>query len=212
MSHLAALYKKVDACRFCASARNPLRHIHGFGSPNPRFMLVLINPTYRNISSTPGYQGPRFPFIGVRQFWQVLGEGGFIDANIARSLPPRKQWTAAHTDLVQKELLRNKLFLTNIVKCCYPHGNYPAREVIAAQRDIVGEEIRSVRPKGIIAFGALTFKTLTKTAITLSTYRPKESGTFHESLSGLNTPVIPCYFPVGRGSPKKAAQMLSGML
>lgn len=212
MGNLSTLYKKVDACSFCQSAHNPLQHIHGFGSLNARCMLVLINPTYRNISSAPDYQGPRFPFIGVRQFWRVLGESGFVDASIARSLPLRNQWTRAHTALVQKELLRNRLFLTNIVKCCYPHGNYPAQEVITAQKDILGKEIRSVRPKRIVAFGALTFKVLTGKAITLSAYRYKESKIFYESLSGLGTPVIPCYFPTGRGSPRKAAQALSGML
>jgi uracil-DNA glycosylase len=209
---LENLYARVDQCTFCKEMRNTLQHIHGYGLKNPRYMLVLINPTHRNLSSQPGYIGPRFPFIGVRQFWNVLGGGGLIGKAITQDLPLRNKWTADHTSLLQKELEKNKLFLTNIVKCCYPHGDYPSQEVIDAQKSILQEEIRFIKPKQIIAFGGLTFKTLTGENIKLSEYWLKKDRTFNESLSGLNIPITPCYFPIGRGSPKKAAQALRNML
>jgi hypothetical protein len=119
---LGKLYKRVDHCKFCKTAGNNLQHIHGYGVMNPKLMLVLVNPTYRNLSSDPEYKSARFPFIGVRQFWKVLAGGGLISKTAAYDLPLRSNWKRGHTEKLQRELLKNKLFLTNMVKCCYDHS------------------------------------------------------------------------------------------
>ncbi len=211
---LETLYKKVDGCKFCKTTRNKLQHIHGFGAINPRLMLILINPTYRNLSSRPGYKGIRFPFIGVRQFWRVLADGGLINKKVAYGLPKRSDWDTDHTRQIQKELIKNKFFLTNIVKCCYSHGKYPSREVIHDQLNILKEEVRLVNPKYIVAFGALVFKTLTGKNIKMSDYLRNFSVTriVSEKISGLDVPVILCYFPIGRGNPRESAKILREFL
>lgn len=208
-SDLLKLYRKVDACRFCREDGNALRHIHGFGPMRPRWMFVLVNPTHRNISSAPGYRGPRFPFIGVRSFWKALADGGVIDREVAAALPSRAEWAAEHTKRIQSELVRNGIFLTNVVKCCSDHGDYPERCVVEGQLSTIAEEIRIVKPARIVAFGGFVYKTLTGRSVTLSDYwhsgdrRPEP-----DALSGRGVPVFPCYFPVGRGNPKKAAETL----
>jgi uracil-DNA glycosylase len=208
-SKLQKLYAAVDACAFCRTKRNPLRHIHGYGAMRPDWMLILVNPTHRNISSAPTYRGSRFPFIGVRQFWNVLANGDLISEAVAGALPARTDWTAHHTDLVQRELIRNKLFLTNVVKCCYDHSAYPAPSVVRESVRHVAEEIRSVRPRRIIAFGGLVHRTLTNMPVTLAAHwAARTKPAYHEKISGLSVPVIPCYFPIGRGSPRKAAKIL----
>lgn len=207
---LEKLYKKADKCGFCRKSGNKLQHIHGFGAINPKLMLILINATHRNISSASDYCGCRFPFIGVRQFWKVLADGGLIDKKIAYNLPLRAEWGGEHTKLIQKELLKNKLFLTNIVKCCYGHSAYPDKEVVREQMEILGEEIKIIKPKRIIAFGALVFKTLTGNSIKLADYSVGvDFNKYQENISGLEIPVSSCYFPIGRGNPKKAAKMLA---
>jgi hypothetical protein len=204
---LQKLYLSVDKCKFCKKDKNPLQHIHGFGALKPNLMLILINPTYRNLSSDPKYTGIRFPFIGVRQFWKVLADGGLINEKIAYSLPLRSEWRDEHTEEIKKELINNKLFLTNIVKCCYNHGFYPKKEVVEEQLKILREEIRIVKPKRIIAFGAFTYKTLTGKNIKLSNYK-NTLEIVSERISGLEIQTIPCYFPIGQGSPKKSAEMM----
>lgn len=202
MNSLEQLYREVDSCKFCAKEKNSLRHIHGAGAMRPRLMLVLINPTYRNISAHAGYEGPQFPFLGVRQFWNILADGGLIAKH---NLPLRAEWNAGHTTKMRAELVKNKLFLTNIVKCCYDHSAYPSKEVIEAQKKFLGEEITLVKPQRIVAFGALVYKTLTGKDIKLSDPPKREDiGIF----SGLNIPVSACYFPIGRGSPAKAIKIL----
>ena len=208
-SGLQKLYEQVDECRFCRANKNLLQHVYGFGTLKPNLMLILVNPTYRNLSSDPEYRGARFPFIGVRQFWKVLAEGDLIDKEIASELPLRTEWTSKHTDQVKKELIRNRLFLTNIVKCCYNYSSYPANEVIKDSIKTLAEEIRIVRPQKIIAFSGLVYKTLTGKNIKLSDYwgdKNKESSA--EVISGLNIITEPCYFPIGRGNPKKAAEII----
>lgn len=191
---------------------NKLRHIHGFGAMRPKFMLVLVNPTYRNLSSEPGYAGPRFPFIGVRQFWRVISDGGLISRSAAYSLPSRAEWGSSHTKAMQNELLRNKLYLTNVVKCCYPHGKYPKGEVVEEGLKRLGEEIKIVRPKKIIAFSIFVYKMLTGKNIKMSSLDKKLPKAAPETISGLKIPVLPCYFPIGRGSPKKAVKVLKKII
>ena len=210
---LARLYDRIDCCRFCRRDRNRLLHIHGAGARRPDLMLVLVNPTHRNLSSDPAGEhaaGPRFPFIGVRQFWRVLADGGLIDQKVAAALPPRAGWRPEHTELVRRELVRNRLYLSNIVKCCYPHGDYPAPEVVRDQLGLLAEEVRLVRPRRIVAFGCLVHRTLTGENVTLSEYWRPGAGRkpAREKLTGLGLPVVPCYFPIGRGNPKKAAAVL----
>lgn len=172
-------------------------------------MLILVNPTYRNLSSDPKYKGVRFPFIGVRQFWKVLADAGLIDRKVACGLPLRKDWQEKYTEQIKGELVRNKLFLTNLVKCCYDHSVYPDGKVVKDQIKLLAEEIGVVSPKKIVAFGGLVYKTLTgkntKLSDCLDNSKTEKS---KDILSGLNIITEPCYFPIGRGNPKKAAEIL----
>lgn len=206
---LEKLYRRVDACKFCKRSRNKLQHIHGYGAMNPRLMLILINPTYRNLSSDPKYRGDKFPFIGVRQFWKVLANGGLIDKKVAFNLPLRAGWDDGYTIQIKNELVKNKLFLTNIVKCCYDHSAYPDKNVIESQLGLLAEEIKIVKPKTIVAFGVLVYKTLTGKNIKLTDYRSGLREKTTEAVSELGIPVVACYFPIGRGNPRKASEILS---
>ena len=208
--NLKSLYDEIEGCPFCRKEGNHLRHVFGAGVLNPDLMLVLINPTYRNLSARADYEGPRFPFIGVRQFWRVLAEGEVISRKVAYHLPLAARWTYDDSNAIQEELSLNRLFVTNIVKCCYSHSNYPSRSVIDLHVKYLAREIQIVKPKKIIAFGGLTFKTLTQLNILLREYWANgDRGVFHkETISGQEIPVIPCYFPIGRGNPKKAALVL----
>ncbi len=209
---LSSLYRKVDLCPLCKNSQNELQHILGTGKIRPRFLLLLINPTYKNISSRPEYKGPRFPFVGVRSFWRVLGKAGLINQKLAESLPLPSLWQKEHTISLQEELLKNSLFLTNIVKCTFSHSLYPPQKYFEYHREILKKELEIVKPKYIVAFGQLPFKFLTGKSIVLSSifeskdhYKPKH----RERITHFKIPVLPCYFPVGRGKPKEAIAFLS---
>jgi len=208
-SDLKFLYKQIEECPYCKKSGNRLKHIFGFGVLNPRLMLILINPTYRNLSSNPDYCGDRFPFIGVRSFWKVLASGNLIDKKISSSLPDRSGWKNSDTERIKEELLKNQLFITNMVKCCFAHGDYPARPIIKWHLKWLKQEIMIVKPQKIVAFGTLVFKELThKTIVFKNNLNKLTKHNNFELLTGLKIPVFACPFPIGRGSPQKAALVL----
>lgn len=144
-------------------------------------MLILINPTHTNISSAPEYRGLRFPFVGVRQFWRVLADGGLIGKKLAYGLPLKRDWKFTDTEALVKELRRRHLFLTDAVKCCYPHSNYPPKKIFEYHKRFTAEEIRMVKPQRIIAFGSRTFQFLTGENIHLTQYwHQRKKNTYHE--------------------------------
>jgi len=208
---LIFLYKSVDNCPLCRKTQNKLRHIWGVGKIKPRFLLLLINPTYRNISSNQDYKGPRFPFIGVRSFWRILGDAGLINPKLSESLPPASRWKIKHTLSLKQEILKNNLFITNIVKCTFGHSSYPTQDYFEYYKEILKNELEIVKPRYIITFGQLSFKFLTGKNLTFSSFFTHENYYkihFKENLSSFKIPVLPCYFPVGRGKPKDSISIL----
>lgn len=190
---LAQLFDRFDDCPLCRQKGNQLQHILGGGlGYRPKAALVLINPTYNNISSQPRYAGLRFPFVGVARFWRVLTDAGW--------LPPVSDDPRA----LHKLLSDRGIYLTNLVKCTSPHGNYPQREVFSYHWPLFQKELEIVQPQNIVAFGILPVKYLTGQTIKMRDFVARAYPLAYKNL----VPVYPCYFPVGRGNPKLAVVML----
>ena len=211
---LTEINERFDSCRRCASERNPLRHVFGGGATEkPQYCFVLINPTYRNLSADPAYEGPRFPFIGVRAFWRVLNRGGFLSDDILR-IVDRRPWTQETTRAVLAELKRQSIYLTNLVKCAQPHANVPGREVFREDMPLFTREMVVVDPARIVAFGQLTVRVLTGLNLRLGDYYKsvRSNGLgwgLHFSAGVSHTiPVFPNFFPIGRGQPRLSAEIL----
>ena len=211
---LRGLARLVDACHRCSAERNPLHHIYGGGKTDrPEFCFVLINPTYRNISAAPHYKGPRFPFIGVRQFWRVLHQAGFFSIQTLHKVE-EKPWSLLTTAAVLKELQRQRVYVTNLVKCAQNHPRVPSRTALQEDLPLFAREMQLVRPKRIVAFGRLTSLALTGHELSLGRYYTEiKSGGApryleYRASDRLAIPVLPSFFPVGRGNPRLAAEIL----
>lgn len=215
ISSLEDLRAAIDECHRCAQERNPLRHIYGDGmARSPDFCFVLINPTHSNISSHPSYRGLRFPFIGVRSFWRVLNRAGFIQDAVMAAVE-HTPWQEETTRVVLEELQRQRIYLTNLVKCAQPHPNVPARSVFLEDMPLFRREMSLVMPLVIVAFGQLTTRILTGEQLHFGQH-------FRRFLADQNSvapllyklsdtesiPVMPNYFPVGRGNPRLAVEVL----
>ncbi len=94
------------------------------------------------------------------------------------------------------------------MKCTAPHGNAPSREQIDAQKELLVQELSLVEPKLTIAMGLLPLKELTGETIKLGGFAEQFS-TAPRSIPSKFGPVVPCWFPVGGGNPKKATEFLS---
>ena len=175
-------------------------------------MFVFINPTARNISSDPKWEGPRYPFIGTRSVWRVFHRAGFLTDSLISRIEANSDWSVEFAGELEGFLRERGIYLTNLVKWTGPDGSLPDRDKIGLFLPLMVREIEIVSPKYVVTFGSLPFKYLTGKMVKLGDYydqlvrhglRPEE-----EQIGSVKTRVISCYFPVGRGNPKRAVEIL----
>ena len=192
---------------------NNLMPVLGGGKTNkPKIMFVLINPTKLNISSDPGWQGPRFPFIGRKHHWNVLYKAGLFDKDLIAHMNT-EPWSVAFAHKVLHFLEKKEFYLTNIVKWTGHDATLPDAQKIKLFLPLLKKEIEIVKPRYIVAFGLIPFQALVQQKIRLSDYyeesmKIKQLKTYSLKVGTEEIQVIPCYFPVGRGNPKKAIELL----
>lgn len=212
---LLEIYKEFDDCEVCKKQKNPFLHILGGGKfKKPQFLFLFINPTHLNISSHKDYKGKRrYPFIGVRYFYKLLAQAGFVNKKLIDEIY-KSGWQIKDEDRIEKSLFKNSVYLTNLVKCAKSNPDNPDKETIGKQFALLKKEINLVLPKYIVTFGKLPFKVLTDRDIRLKDLLSKIGGKVHYpfksiEIYGKKYKVLPCYFPVGRGNPQKTFEILT---
>ncbi|GMR18915.1 MAG: hypothetical protein BMS9Abin34_037 [Patescibacteria group bacterium] len=211
---LKAVYSRFDSCKRCKNEGNELNHILGGGKfRNPKFLFLFINPTHRNISSHKDYSGERrFPFIGVRHFWKLFARAGFIDSGLIEDIY-RNGWQTKDEERIEDNLIKEGVYISNLVKCTQPHPENPPKEIIRQELPLLKQEIRIVNPRYIVTFGKLPTKIITGldvrlidclNAVKTKQYKKLDS----VDILGNHFKVLPCFFPVGRGNPPKALKIL----
>ncbi len=215
MQTLSDIWKEIDSCASCRKEGNELQHILGSGkTKNPRIMVVFINPTSRNISSNENWKGSRFPFIGRKSPWNIFQKIGWIDKKLFDEIKTNEsKWSYEFTEKVNAYLSKKGLYLTNIVKCTGKDATLPSASKIKSQSELFEREIELVDPEIIVSFGLLPTKALLKKDVKMSRFYQdvmSSKSTFHETKIGKKTfKVFPCYYPIGRGNPKQAMEMLT---
>ena len=187
-----------------------LRPILGNGrTVRPKVMFVFINPTSANSSSHRNWKGPRFPFIGTKPLWRVFHRAGMFDEYLINHINQSKSWSLEFTDQVLQFIRSKSFYLTNIVKWTGSDASLPSSEKIRLFLPILQREIEIVQPRYIVTFGLLPFENMTNQKIRLADYYEeiKRGKLRFFDYDGFQT-LIPCYFPVGRGNPKRAVEIL----
>jgi len=211
ISSLNELWKYVNETTKENFPDNDLVPILGGGQEkNPKFMIVFINPTFRNISSDKNWQGPRFPFIGRKRPWIEFHKAGLFDDELIKDI---SNWSLDFTYKVLEFLKNNSLYLTNVVKNTGHNADLPKADQINLYLPIFKKEIELVNPEYIITFGLIPTNALLKEKIKLSEYyelvKKKNIPIFYElKINSKKFKLIPCYYPIGRGNPDKAIEIL----
>jgi len=211
---LEDLWKEVDRLQRKAFPKQHLVSIVGDGKAHrPRFMFVFINPTARNISADPAWKGPRFPFIGTKDFWRVFYRAGLFDASLIKYIEKNKKWSVPFTQKVLRFLRRHNYYFTNVVKLTGTTAKLPTARQIKLFLPILQREIELVQPTYIITFGVIPFERLAKKKIRMKDYyhtlmETKHVHVWNVTIGYFHGKITPCYFPMGRGEPKKAVEML----
>jgi len=193
---------------------NDLMPILGGGQEkNPKLMIVFINPTHRNISSNKDWSGPRFPFIGRVRPWVEFHKAGLFDDELIEKIKSDSNWSVDFTNQVLTYLRKKGLYLTNIVKNTGHNADLPKADQINLYLPIFKREIELVNPDYIVALGLIPINALLKENIKLADYYEtvRKKGkiiTYNLDINSKQYKLIPCYYPIGRGNPAKAIEIL----
>ncbi len=210
MNSLDALWQEVDKLNKKHFPENNLAPIVGNGNIfKPKIMFVFINPTKRNISSDLSWKGSRFPFIGTKQVWRIFHRAGLFDDKLMQEINNLSAWSVEFTEEILEFIKKKEFYITNIVKWTGHDATLPNSEKINLFLPILEKEIEIVQPEYIVTFGLIPFERLTKQKIKLSDYYNKIMQNKKLEFFKFNSSkIIPCYFPIGRGDPKKAVEIL----
>lgn len=212
MLQIPAISERVTEISRQHYGDHTLDAISGAGqTKQPKLALVFINPTHRNISTNPMWEGLKAPWIGCSNIWQLFADAGLIAEEMNHAIQSAKtNWSQQFALDVYSHVANQGLYITNIVKWAGLDAKLPEREKIKLYAPLLLEELRTVRPQRIITFGQLTFAGLLRG---LEIKAPETFGTMNEAalktgvIQGIRTEVgetIPCYFPVGQGIKNKA--------
>ena len=136
-----------------------------------------------------------------------------FDDELMNKIDNSGYWSLELTNEVLDFLRSKSFYFTNIVKWTGPDATLPDSRKIKLFLPILRREIEIVQPQYIVTFGLIPFENMTNQKIKLKDYfeeimKSKKLRFFDMNYNGFKTKIIPCYFPVGRGDPKKAVEIL----
>lgn len=214
MQTLEDLWQEVHTINKKQFPENNLMPILGNGrTDNPKIMFVFINPTHANSSSRKEWKGPRFPFIGTKAVWRIFHRAEMFDDYLMKEIEISKTWSLDLTNRVLDFLKQKSFYITNIVKRTGEDATLPNAKKIKLFLPVLEREIEIVKPEYIVTFGIIPFENLTGRKIKLGNYYDKVMAGkkikwYEKTFRNTSTKIIPCYFPVGRGNPKRAVELL----
>ena len=117
---------------------------------NPDICFVFMNPTGRNIASSPNWKGRRSPWIGTKNIWRLFHRIGLLDERIHEEIQKRKpqEWDEKFADLVYDDVEQHKYFITNLGKCTQVDARVLPNSVYSQYLDLLCKEIEIINQIG----------------------------------------------------------------
>ncbi|KKR05688.1 MAG: phage SPO1 DNA polymerase-related protein [candidate division WS6 bacterium GW2011_GWF2_39_15] len=176
-----------------------LKSIYGAGETNhPKLMFIFMNPTGKNIASSPNWQGLRAPWLGTKPVWKIFHDLNLLDTSLYFKISALKptQWDKEFAHQVYTSIAEHSVYITNLAKCTLSNARPLNNKVFKDYLDLVYEEIEAVTPQKIVSFGNQVSSILLKKQISVSLY-PNDEYEFLKIKSDYQ--VFPTYYPVGQG-------------
>ena len=176
-----------------------LSPIYGAGDiRGPRVMFIFMNPTARNISSRPSWDGLRAPWIGTKLVWGLFREVGLLDEWIFHQIVSYRpeQWTRAFAQQVYEDLEKRSVYITNLAKCTQVDSRPLPDRVYRDYVALMYQEIETVNPKKIVSFGNQVSSLLLNKKVRVGDY---SDDSYEQLLLNRSFNVYPTYYPVGQG-------------
>lgn len=176
-----------------------LKSIYNGGcSNNPDICFVFMNPTGRNIASSPDWIGPRSPWLGTKNIWDLFYAVNLFDENLYKEIKSKKpsDWDIDFCDRVYAEVTKNNYFITNLAKCTQIDARSLNDSVFIDYLKLFEREIEIVNPKKIILFGNQVSSIFLGEKISVSGCRKKE---FTKTIGKNKYKCYSVFYPVGNG-------------
>lgn len=192
---------RTNADRLQKIYGNPdIKAIYGAGCiNNPKVLFMFMNPTARNISSSPSWEGLRAPWIGTKNVWRLFHSLDLIDTQSYDNIQNGSSdiWTEDFAFNLYKELSDKSIYVTNLAKCTQDDARPLKNGIFREYFNDTLEEIYRVNPDKIVSFGNQVSSILLSKNIKVSDYESgeKESLTIKDKVFE----VYPTYYPVGQG-------------
>ena len=122
---------------------------------NPNICFVFMNPTGRNIASSPDWDGPHSPWLGTKNILNLFYQTNLFNEEIYNLIKSKKssEWDKDFCNEVYNEVSNNKFFITNLAKCTQVDARPLNDSVFKEYLKLLEKEIDIIRPKVIILFG-----------------------------------------------------------
>ena len=157
-----------------------------------------MNPTGRNIASSKEWKGPKFPWIGTKNVWEIFYRLNLLDIDIYEKIRSikGKEWTVSFAYEVYENVCKHQYFLTNLGKCTQVDARELPDEVLKKYLFLLKKEIAIVKPKVIILFGNQVSSIILGKKISVSQVRRQK---FVKRIFGEDYTFYAVYYPVGNG-------------
>ncbi len=195
---LKDLEKEYDKLQEKYGAEELTSIYNGGCSENPDICFVFMNPTGRNIASSKTWTGPKSPWIGTKNIWDLFYAVNLLDEEIYQDIKKYKpsDWTVDFSKKVYENVAKHKYFITNLGKCTQVDARVIPDSVYKEYLELLKKEIEIINPKVIILFGNQVSSIVLNEKISVSTCRKKE---FVQNIAGKDYKFYAIYYPVGNG-------------
>ncbi len=174
--------------------------IYGAGqTKNAKIFLLLMNPTAKNISALPSWNGIRAPWIGTKNIWKLLHATKLLSNKffIKTQTIKLSDWTPSFVKNLYLDIAEHGAYLTNLAKCTQIDARPLKDSIFKDYLPQTFKEILAVKPKALIPFGNQVSSLILKRPVKVSGY----TETAHEVLkiNDQNFNIYPTFYPVGQG-------------
>lgn len=176
-----------------------LKSIYNGGcSNNPDICFVFMNPTGRNIASSPDWTGPRSPWLGTKNIWDLFYAVDLFDEELYKEIKSKKpnDWDIDFCNKVYSEVTKNSYYITNLAKCTQADARVLNDSVFKDYLKLFEKEIEIVNPKKIILFGNQVSSIFLNEKISVSQVRKQE---FTKIIGKNKYKCYSVFYPVGNG-------------
>lgn len=195
---LEDLKEKYDELQLQYGAKELDSIYNGGCEDHPDICFVFMNPTGRNIASSKEWKGPKSPWIGTKNIWDLFIKLDLIDKDIYDKIKSIKgsEWTVDFANEVYDNVKKHKFFITNLGKCTQVDARELPDSVYLKYLDLLKKEFNIINPKVIILFGNQVSSIVLDENISVSKVRKQE---FIKDINGKKYKFYSVYYPIGNG-------------